>query len=247
MLPPAPGRSSTTTPWPHASLSFCARSRATTSVAPPAAKGTMMRTGRAGHASALARDGARAASATARQRESRRFSSIEFLLELLWRNGKSLHSAGEREQEPRHDGETRGERGERLLPFAPRHELEREEPHAAGETRGEEHHEDPLPRDHPGPLGPAQESVQARLALQRHAEREEREPVHEERPIRRVIACRTHHADTASTARSPSARSTRPMSETTAFALAPRQPSHSAAMLRSPIAPWIEAARTKSA
>jgi hypothetical protein len=35
-----PGRLSTTTGWPHISLSFCATMRPTMSVLPPAAKGT---------------------------------------------------------------------------------------------------------------------------------------------------------------------------------------------------------------
>ena len=46
MLPPAPARLSTTMVWPHVSVSFCATRRATMSVAPPGANGTMIRTGR---------------------------------------------------------------------------------------------------------------------------------------------------------------------------------------------------------
>ena len=38
MLPPAPGRLSTTTGWPHASVSFCATARARMSVVPPGGK-----------------------------------------------------------------------------------------------------------------------------------------------------------------------------------------------------------------
>jgi hypothetical protein len=58
MFPPAPARFSTTTDCPHASVSFCARRRATTSVAPPAANGTIILTGFAGHACANATRGA---------------------------------------------------------------------------------------------------------------------------------------------------------------------------------------------
>jgi hypothetical protein len=48
ILVPAPGRFSTTNCWPSRSESHCPMIRATMSVAPPAAKPTMMRTGRAG-------------------------------------------------------------------------------------------------------------------------------------------------------------------------------------------------------
>jgi hypothetical protein len=45
MLPLAPARLSTTTCWPHTSLSFCETTRATMSVAPPGENGTITRTG----------------------------------------------------------------------------------------------------------------------------------------------------------------------------------------------------------
>ena len=45
---PRRARLSTRICWPHASVSFCATSRVTMSVAPPGAKGTMMRTGLVG-------------------------------------------------------------------------------------------------------------------------------------------------------------------------------------------------------
>jgi hypothetical protein len=47
-LLPAPGRFSTTHCWPMRSDSHCAMSRATISTAPPAAKPTMILTGRVG-------------------------------------------------------------------------------------------------------------------------------------------------------------------------------------------------------
>ncbi len=45
MVPPAPARLSTTTVWPHSSVSFCPTVRARMSVALPAVNGTTMRTG----------------------------------------------------------------------------------------------------------------------------------------------------------------------------------------------------------
>ena len=48
MLPPAPGRFSITTGWPHFSDSFWPTMRASASEAPPGVCGTMMRTGLAG-------------------------------------------------------------------------------------------------------------------------------------------------------------------------------------------------------
>jgi len=45
MLPPAPGRFSTTTACPHFSESFCPTMRASASEAPPGVWGTTMRTG----------------------------------------------------------------------------------------------------------------------------------------------------------------------------------------------------------
>src|SRR4051812_36567139 len=51
MVPPAPGRFSTITGWPHAAVSRSPMSRATTSVALPAVNGTMMWIGRDGYAS----------------------------------------------------------------------------------------------------------------------------------------------------------------------------------------------------
>ncbi|MNV85687.1 hypothetical protein D3C71_1796590 [compost metagenome] len=48
MLPLAPALFSTTTGWPSRTDMDCATVRAITSVAPPAAKGTMMRKGRSG-------------------------------------------------------------------------------------------------------------------------------------------------------------------------------------------------------
>jgi len=64
MLPPAPTRLSTTTCWPSVSLSLADIDRAMTSVEPPAAKLTTMRTGFAGHVCA-ATVGAKAIAASA--------------------------------------------------------------------------------------------------------------------------------------------------------------------------------------
>ena len=52
-----PGMFSIRTLWPQASVSFCATMRALTSFGPPAATGTMMRTGRAGYDCAKAPGG----------------------------------------------------------------------------------------------------------------------------------------------------------------------------------------------
>ena len=48
MLPPAPGRFSTTTGWPSTGVRAFASARARTSVAAPGGKATTMRTGRSG-------------------------------------------------------------------------------------------------------------------------------------------------------------------------------------------------------
>src|SRR5688500_8125645 len=50
ILPPAPGRLSTTACWPHASVSFWPTMRESRSAAPPGGKGTMIRMGRTGYA-----------------------------------------------------------------------------------------------------------------------------------------------------------------------------------------------------
>src|SRR3990172_11268103 len=52
MIVPAPGRASSTIGWPHASVSFCATGRATTSTGPPGGYGITHRMGFAGYASA---------------------------------------------------------------------------------------------------------------------------------------------------------------------------------------------------
>src|SRR5258706_15728805 len=54
LMPFAPGRFSTTTCWPHASVSFWVIGLHATSTAPPAAWGMMTRTGRAGYGCASA-------------------------------------------------------------------------------------------------------------------------------------------------------------------------------------------------
>ena len=50
---PAPGRFSTTTDWPHCWVSPCATMRATMSLPPPGASGTIMRTGLEGYLAAF--------------------------------------------------------------------------------------------------------------------------------------------------------------------------------------------------
>src|SRR4029079_1448694 len=54
MLPPAPARFSISTGWPSVSESFCWATRATISVGPPGAKGTMTRIGLEGQVCACA-------------------------------------------------------------------------------------------------------------------------------------------------------------------------------------------------
>src|ERR1700704_327717 len=49
MMPPAPGRSSTTNGWPSAELSLSATMRVSRSAVPAAENGTTIRTGRVGH------------------------------------------------------------------------------------------------------------------------------------------------------------------------------------------------------
>src|ERR1700682_310165 len=71
MLPPAPGRLSMTTGWPHASVSFCPIARATTSSEPPAGKGTTRRIGLVGYACAVATVGIIVAAATSTAGKSR--------------------------------------------------------------------------------------------------------------------------------------------------------------------------------
>src|SRR6185312_1070954 len=83
MLPPAPGLFSTTTLWPHASPSFWAISRPTTSSGPPGGKGTTSLTACDGKTSAAAlgmgsADSAAAAAASATVDDkslAKRFSS----------------------------------------------------------------------------------------------------------------------------------------------------------------------------
>src|SRR5688572_15335458 len=77
MMPFAPGRLSTITCWPHVPVSFSATDRAMMSTPPPAAWGTMIRTGRFGNccAAAVAQQSAKAAAAGSRKSKvgSRKF------------------------------------------------------------------------------------------------------------------------------------------------------------------------------
>src|SRR5438046_3667624 len=54
MLPPAPGRLSITTGWPHDSVSFLPISRPNVSATPPTGNGTTMRIGLSGYVGACA-------------------------------------------------------------------------------------------------------------------------------------------------------------------------------------------------
>src|SRR6516165_10830958 len=118
MLVAAPVRFSTTNDWPNRSDSHCAIRRATTSAGPPAAKPTMMRTGRVGYACAHAtRDTAGSAAAPAARRKNFRRGS--FML-----NPPSLvslfdHLVGAGEQHRRHV------QPERLHGFQIDHQFER--------------------------------------------------------------------------------------------------------------------------
>src|SRR5437870_5270213 len=66
MVPPAPGRFSTTSGWPSAAASLSATGRAMVSVADPGVKGTMMRIGLAGKGCADAAQAAKRARLAAR-------------------------------------------------------------------------------------------------------------------------------------------------------------------------------------
>src|SRR5688572_15752262 len=171
MLPPAPGLFSTTTDWFQVSESFCASWRATTSVVPPAAKGTMIFTGFEGHACAAAIAGTRARIAAARRLHVRIF--IRFLLGVFRSVSSSISLSSEGEREPGEERECGGERRKRLLPVPPRQQLEREQPQPPGEMGRKEDNEDPLAGDDKRLLGPAQLGVEGRLALQGAAEHPE--------------------------------------------------------------------------
>src|SRR6516165_12480131 len=84
MLLPAPALFSMNTVWPHIAESFSASMRATISVGPPAATGTMMRTGFVGYPAfdvcARAASGHAAAAPPSAATKSRR------LIVLLWFN-----------------------------------------------------------------------------------------------------------------------------------------------------------------
>jgi hypothetical protein len=66
ITPPAPALFSTVTGTPHARASFCAITRAITSVPPPGGKPTTMRTGAVGSGDAAAKEGTAAAAVAAR-------------------------------------------------------------------------------------------------------------------------------------------------------------------------------------
>src|SRR5258706_1338971 len=244
MFPPAPVRFSMITDWPHASVSFCARSRATTSVAPPAAKGTTSFTGFDGHACAAAMPGI-----DERRSVAAMMRRMDFML-------REYPSTCECECESGEDREECGDGGERLLPSAPRQEFEREDAKASGQVRGKQDDKHPLARDDQRLLGPAQEFVQRALAPNGRSQREEmgrqeerqrnaRYTVNQERPVRRMVSRVLHAATTANTARSPVATSRAPITNANMPAALARIRSHSMAIVRRPIEPWIAAAITK--
>src|SRR5437763_16561173 len=105
-----------------------------------------------------------------------------------------------------------------------------------------------LARDHPGRVRPGEESVERYGTVERlrqgqevngqkKRQREAREPMDEKRPVGGVSAVppvtSVHHV-TATIARAPRTASATPKSATTMFAARPRQPSHSAAIVRTP-------------
>src|SRR6185312_856813 len=98
MLPAAPALFSTITGWPHFPESFCPTRRGTRSATPPAAKGTMMRTGFVGQASSADAPPAKAARrGRTRKRNSsdRRFIDEPVSFE---EGGKEFHPEGDHDQ-----------------------------------------------------------------------------------------------------------------------------------------------------
>ena len=96
------------------------------SVAPPGGNGTMSFTGFCGQACA---ERARRGEQRRGERRMRESSCLSSCRTILQRQG---------EREPDGERERRRQRGERLLPVAPRQELEREHAQPAGEMRGEQ-------------------------------------------------------------------------------------------------------------
>src|SRR4051812_29868300 len=103
------------------------------SVAPPGGKGTMKRTGRCGHSCA-----ATPMDATESNTTERNLNSLipGLLLKFILQR--------QCERKPDRQRETRGARGQRLLPPGPGQELERQHAQPAGEVRGEGEHDGPF-------------------------------------------------------------------------------------------------------
>ena len=113
--------------------------------------------------------------------------------------------------------------------------------------RGKQKHQRDLGRLHERRFRPAQEPFERDFALERLRERnkvqrkkqrqrEPRDAMDEKRPVRRVTPVAPGiHSVTAAMARAPSTSSAMPMSAHAPSATRPRQPSHSAATVRSPI------------
>src|SRR5436190_8519546 len=150
----------------------------------------------------------------------------------------------QRERERKTDGERnagRG-RGEALVPVAPWQKFEREDAQSSSQVRGEQHDQSPFGKLDQRTVGPAQESFELRLALERVRQRpevnrqEDRErdagnAVHERCPRARMPS----HANTPITARIPVA-AIRAANASSAMSLAPlRHASHSASTARKPI------------
>src|SRR5512143_2468623 len=92
MLPPAPGRLSTMTCCPHASVSFCPTSRARMSVAPPGGNGTTIRIGLVGYAGACAPAGGTIADRAASRASSETRSFMSSLGSVVKRVRQGLHA-----------------------------------------------------------------------------------------------------------------------------------------------------------
>jgi hypothetical protein len=164
-------------------------------------------------------------------------------------------------------GKAEGRRDGALVPVAPADELEQQQAHAAGEVRGEQEHEAELGRLGERVVGPAQERLEPRLALDRMPERPEvqrqeqrqpetREAMDDEGPEATVRAPAQGRAlieedargnrYSPIAARKPAARTSSANAAANASSALPRRRSASATMLRRPIEAWIATALTKT-
>src|SRR4029077_19238828 len=119
----------------------------------------------------------------------------------------------EGERECTREACSRGQRGEGFLPVAPGEGLQRPQPQPPGEVGGEQEDESPFSHLHQRLLAPGEHGVQPRLAFehraecvevkrQEYGERQPRDAMDEEGPIRRMVAAGPH-AYTAHTPRRP--------------------------------------------